>query len=146
MIFKPFSGCKVVVCGDSISAGVVYDEQEQKYIKSKDTVVCMMQNSLNCVITNISRFGNTIATALPRLKKDMDKEKPDVVVIELGGNDCDFKWDQIAADPESEHLPATDIGVFTDTIKQLIHSLMQQGIQPVLTTLPPLNPTAILNG
>jgi acyl-CoA thioesterase-1 len=144
MIFKPFNGCRVVVCGDSISAGVVYDEQEQKYIKSKETFVCMMQNSLNCAITNVSRFGNTIATALPRLKKDMDKVKPDVVIIELGGNDCAFKWDQIAANPTFEHFPATDIGVFAQTLKQLILSLKAQGVQPVLTSLPPLDPDRYL--
>lgn len=140
MSFKPLDHCKIVVCGDSISAGVVYDEDEEKYVKTKDTFVCMMQNRLNCAITNISRFGNTISTALPRLKKDMTKEKPDVVMIELGGNDCDYKWDQIAADPKAEHLPATDIGIFQRTLEQLAGSLNLQGIKPVFTTLPPLDP------
>lgn len=140
MSFELRNSCKVVVCGDSISAGVVYDEDEHKYVKSKETLVCMMQNSLNCVITNLSRFGNTISTALPRLKKDMAKEKPDVVVFELGGNDCDYKWDQIAADPKAEHLPATDINVFENTLEQLANSLKAKGILPVFATLPPLDP------
>lgn len=140
MIFKPSDSCRIVVCGDSISAGVVYDDSEQKYVKSKETFVCMMQNSLNGVITNLSRFGNTISTALPRLKKDMTTEKPDVVVIELGGNDCNYKWDQIAADPKAEHLPATDLGLFRSTLEQLSNYLKEQGIQAVFTTLPPLDP------
>jgi acyl-CoA thioesterase I len=140
MSFKPLDSCKVFICGDSISAGVVYDEGEQKYVKSRETFVCMMQNRLNCAVTNISRFGNTISTALPRLKRNMTKEKPDVVVIELGGNDCNYKWDQIAADPKAEHLPATDIGIFRNTLEQLAVSLKLQGIQPVFTTLPPLDP------
>lgn len=140
MSFKPLDSCKIVVCGDSISAGVVYDESEHKYVKSKETFVCMMQNKLNGAIKNLSRFGNTISTALPRLKKDMINEKPDVVMIELGGNDCNYKWDQIAADPKADHLPATDIGIFRSALEQLADSLKSQGILPVFATLPPLDP------
>ncbi len=144
MSFEPLGSCKIVVCGDSISAGVVYDESEQKYVKSKETFVCMMQNSLNCAITNLSRFGNTISTALPRLKKDMTKEKPDVVLIELGGNDCDYKWDQIAANPKADHKPATDIKLFENALETLSGSLKTQSIQAVFTTLPPLDPDRYL--
>jgi Lysophospholipase L1 and related esterases len=145
MQFQIPVSCKVVVCGDSISAGVIYDEREQKYVRSKETLVCMMQNRLNCAITNLSRFGNTIGAALPRLKKDLTKENVDVVVFELGGNDCDYKWDQIALHPEAEHLPATDLTVFENALKQIASVLKQKGILPVFTTLPPLDPDRYFN-
>lgn len=145
MDFTPRDDCRVVVCGDSISAGVVYDEAESRYVKSKDTFVFQMQQSLNCAVTNLSRFGNTISTALPRLFRDMKRERPDAVVIELGGNDCDYKWDQIAEDPAAEHLPATDIAVFESELKKCSGWLKEQGIQPVFTTLPPLDPERYFN-
>lgn len=139
MEFKfPFP-CKVVVCGDSISAGILFDENENRYIKSKDGFVNVLQGSLNCVITNISRFGNTIVTAIPKLKRDIDKEKPDIVLIELGGNDCDYKWDQIAANPTGDHQPATDAAVFEANLSELVDQLLSTGVAPVLMTLPPID-------
>ena len=146
MQFEIPDSCKVVVCGDSISAGVIYDEQEQKYIRSKDTLVCMMQNSLNCAITNISRFGNTIGAALPRLKKDLTKEPVNVVVFELGGNDCDYKWDQIAQDPQAEHLPATDLNEFENTLRETAGSLNKKASYPSLQLCPRWTRTDILCG
>lgn len=131
--------CKVVVCGDSISAGIVLDENENKYIRSKEGFVNLLQGSLNCVVTNISRFGNTIVTALPKLMKDMTKEKPDIVLIELGGNDCDYKWQEIASNPTGKHNPATDIDVFETDLYKLVDTLKSSGVAPVLMTLPPID-------
>lgn len=139
MDWNILAGCKVLVCGDSISEGIVYDEAAQKYVKAKENFVCMAQTHLNCAVTNISRFGNTIATALPRLSKRMGKERPDVVLIELGGNDCDFNWEQVAETPGGEHLPVTDIGVFSEALQRLAASLKGQHVLPVFATLPPLD-------
>lgn len=130
---------RIVVCGDSISAGVIYDETRGRYVKSAEGFVSLLQKSLNCAVTNISRFGNTIATALPKLSRDLGREKPDVVLIELGGNDCDYRWDQVAQSPESAHSPATDVQVFTESLTRTILSLREKGIRPVLTSLPPID-------
>jgi lysophospholipase L1-like esterase len=139
MDLKFKSPCKILVCGDSISAGVVFSEKENRYIKSKESFVCMLQNSLDGVITNVSRFGNTLTTALPKLKRDMEKQKPDIVLIELGGNDCDYKWEQVAENPLGEHLPATNIEDFKAGLISLISSLRKNDVAPVLTTLPPID-------
>lgn len=130
---------RIVVCGDSISAGVMYDEKRGRYIKSAEGFVDLLQASLNCAVTNISRFGNTVATALPRLRRDLIREKPDIVLIELGGNDCDYKWDQVARDPEALHHPATEVGAFASSLTELIGQLREKGIAPVLTSLPPID-------
>ena len=130
---------RIVVCGDSISAGVVYDEKRNRYVKSAEGFVSLLQKSLNCAVTNISRFGNTIVTALPRLRRTLLRERPDVVLIELGGNDCDYKWDQVAEKPDSPHSPATDVGVFVSDLTELIGQLREKGIAPVLTSLPPID-------
>lgn len=131
--------CRVFVCGDSISAGVVFDEKANRYVKSDKGFVCILQSSLNCVITNLSRFGNTIATALPRLWRALDKEKPDIVLIELGGNDCDYKWDEIAQNPSADHQPATAAAAFEKSLRDLIGTLRAKGVAPVLTSLPPID-------
>ena len=133
------SPCRIVVCGDSISAGIVLDEKRNRYVKSPDSFVSILQNSLNGVITNISRFGNTVVTALPKLKRDIGREKPDIVLLELGGNDCDYKWAQVAEDPTGNHLPATDVRLFASNLTGIIESLRKSGIAPVLTSLPPID-------
>lgn len=137
--------CKVLICGDSISAGIMYDDQAKRYVKSAEGFVNVLQNSLNCVVKNISRFGNTILTAVPKLKKNLESEKPDVVLIELGGNDCDFKWDQIALNPKADWQPATSVAEFQSALQGIISTLREKGIAPVLTTLPPLDPERYFN-
>lgn len=139
MEFRISSPCRIVVCGDSISAGIVLDESRNRYVKSSEGFVSILQNSLNGAITNISRFGNTVVTALPRLKKDICREKPDIVLIELGGNDCDYRWEQVAEDPAGCHLPATDVRLFASNLTGIIESLRKSGIAPVLTSLPPID-------
>lgn len=132
--------CQIVVCGDSISAGVIYDESEKKYVKTSKSYVSLMAQRLNGVIKNLSKFGNTISTALPRLAKDLESDNPDIVLIELGGNDCNFRWEKVADDPKGEHLPATDISTFAKALEALAISLKSRGIQAVFATLPPLDP------
>lgn len=131
---------KIVVCGDSISAGVIYDESEKKYVKTDKSYVLLMAERLNAIIKNISKFGNTVATAMPRLAKNLEAEKPDVVLIELGGNDCNYKWQSVADNPKAEHLPATDIVTFKNTLVTLAATLKSRSIQAVFSTLPPLDP------
>jgi acyl-CoA thioesterase I len=108
-------------------------------VKSKEGFVSLLQSSLTCAVTNISRFGNTIMTAMPKLRRDLEKEKPDVVLIELGGNDCDYKWAQIAVDPHADHRPATEAAVFEEKLNNLVGSLRADGVAPVLMTLPPID-------
>lgn len=67
------------------------------------------------------------------------QKKPDVVIIEFGGNDCDFDWDKIANDPEGHHEPKTDFNMFGKLLKNIIETLEKSGITPVLLNLPPID-------
>lgn len=125
--------------GDSISKGVVYDEERDKYVLLEKSFGNILQDKLNGVIQNAARFGNTIIKAAGRLQNDVLKKKPDIVVIEFGGNDCDFNWEEVAKDPKAEHQPNTDYNLFQSLLKGLIESLRKTGIVPVLLNLPPLD-------
>lgn len=65
--------------------------------------------------------------------------------LEFGGNDCDFRWDQISANPRAEHLPATTPERFFAMYGEVINKLKSKGIQPVLMTLPPLDAERYFN-
>lgn len=130
---------ELIVAGDSISKGVVFNEEKGKYTMLKENYVSIIGQKINGSITNLSKFGATITKGVEKLKGCFFQDKADIVLLEYGGNDCDFKWDEIAADPDSEHLPNTDFNSFENTMKDTISLIKEGGAVPVLMTLPPLN-------
>lgn len=133
------SDAKYIISGDSISKGVIYDEARRRYVVLKDNYVSLLQNKLKGAVNNTARFGNTLVKGIGNLKQDILKEKPHIVLIEYGGNDCDFNWDEIADNPDAEHSPKTDFVLFEKMLTETIHDLRRQQIIPVLMSLPPLN-------
>jgi acyl-CoA thioesterase I len=132
-------GYSYLVSGDSISRGVIFDEGQGRYSVLKDCYVALVQKKLKGIVRNASRFGNTLVRGIGRLGKDIAKDRPDIVLIEYGGNDCDFAWQEVAAHPELAHEPQTDLSLFEATLTDTIRSLKGRDIVPVLMTLPPLN-------
>ncbi len=135
---KSKNGYNILVSGDSISKGVIFDEEKMKYAISRDNYVSLVQKKLNGIVNNTSKFGNTVIKGIERLKSEIVKNKPDVVLIEYGGNDCDYKWDEIAVNPDSQYEPNTSIKVFEKTLSDGIKMLKEKRIIPVLMTLPHL--------
>jgi Lysophospholipase L1 and related esterases len=133
-----------LVSGDSISRGIVYDEAKGKYSVSDKGYVSLVQAKLKGVVSNVARFGNTIVRGAGKLGREIEMGRPDVVLIEYGGNDCDFAWDEVAAQPESAHEPQTGLGLFEETLARTVSALKDEGIVPVLMTLPPLNADSYL--
>jgi acyl-CoA thioesterase I len=132
-------GTKYMISGDSISKGVVLDEIRDKYVVLEDNYVALLQDKLKGAVRNTARFGNTLLKGVSYLKRDVQQEKPDIVLIEYGGNDCDFNWNEIADDPDAHHTPKTDFNVFERMLTETIEYLRSKQITPVLMNLPPLN-------
>jgi len=129
----------IIISGDSISKGIIYDEEKGKYTILNENYVTILQNKVKGVIYNISKFGCTLAKGVSKLKNEFIKHSPDLVLIEYGGNDCDFNWDEIAQNPEKEHKPRTDLNTFEKLLYETINLLTSNKVIPVLMTLPPLN-------
>ncbi|WP_138494641.1 SGNH/GDSL hydrolase family protein [Paenibacillus pinistramenti] len=130
---------KYIISGDSISRGVVYDEDRSKYVVLEENYVSLLQEKLRGAVRNTARFGNTLMKGITSLKKDILKDKPSIVLIEYGGNDCDFNWQAIAENPDAEHSPKTDFNLFEKMLTETIEYLRSQQITPILMNLPPLN-------
>ena len=60
--------------------------------------------------------------------------------MDFGGNDCDFKWREIAETPTETHLPAVPLPEFVERYRGMVRKLLRHDIVPILTTLPPLEP------
>lgn len=128
-----------IVSGDSISKGVVFNEEKGKYTMLQENYVSIIGDKINGTITNLSKFGATITKGVEKLRNRFFDDKADIVLLEYGGNDCDFNWEAIAADPYREHLPNTDFNFFEKTLKETISLITKGGAVPVLLTLPPLD-------
>lgn len=128
------------VFGDSIAKGVVFDAVKKKYVVAKNCCVNLFQSATGFLVKNYSRFGSTVLKGKELLLKYLP-ELPsyNCVVLEFGGNDCDFRWNEIAAHPDAKHRPNVDLSVFEQEYGDLIDKIKEQGAQPVLLNLPPLH-------
>ncbi len=131
--------CTILVSGDSISKGIIYDETKNRYIVLQENYVNLISQKFKGSIKNISRFGSTITRGINKLEEYIGKENPDIVLIEYGGNDCAFNWDEVADNPDADHLPQTEVGIFETSLRETIELLRNIKITPVLMSLPPLN-------
>lgn len=129
----------ILIHGDSIFRGVTYDSQKQRYIYAANRIENQISPLLNATLINKSKFGNTIEKSIQKLSANIEKYDPDYVVIELGGNDCDYDWKEVAQAPQQNHLCHTDFPRFKTTLLNMVHTIQDFGKIPILTTLPPLD-------
>ena len=129
---------KILVVGDSLSKGVILDEEKKKYTLLKDCFFSLLSEAVDAQMINASKFGSTVAQGQKQLESKMEKYDPDIVVIEFGGNDCDFRWDDIACDPMKDHIPNTPLDLFENSINEMVSYVQSNGKTVVLTTLPPI--------
>ncbi|MBR1835489.1 MAG: SGNH/GDSL hydrolase family protein [Bacteroidales bacterium] len=72
-----------------------------------------------------------------RLKEVKDG---DLVVLEYGGNYCNFDWAAISANPDADHLPLLSFGQFREFYGNAITKCQAIGARVALLTLPTLLP------
>jgi lysophospholipase L1-like esterase len=129
--------------GDSVARGIVLDEQG-RYSPLKDGFAARFSSQAGVSLVNHARFGCTIRKGREFLLRFLSREeKPSLerklAVLEFGGNDCDFRWDEIALSPDKDHKPAVTLDEFSDTYGAMIDALREKGYEPVAMTLPPLD-------
>ncbi len=128
------------VWGDSLLKGVVLDEMRGKYETLKNSVAAQCAKILGLDIANNSRFGSTVTKGCRSLTQALEKGLDcDAVVIEFGGNDCDFNWEEVSDAPDAPHQPRTPLDTFRQTYRDMIQAVRQRDIEPVLMSLPPLD-------
>ncbi len=132
------------VFGDSIARGVILDDQGS-YKPLKDCFASLAAEVLGVALINKARFGCTIVKGREIIERTLDRflgksKEPvfDYVFLEFGGNDCDFRWDEISVRPHAQHLPATPPELFVKHYSEVIEELRARGLKPILLTLPPL--------
>ncbi len=133
-------GRTIGIWGDSILKGVIFDDLKAGYALLKDNCVQIAARALGIAVVNRSRFGSTVDKGLQQLERALaDGLDCDAVLLEYGGNDCDFDWTAVSADPDRAHTPKTPMPAFEAGLKRMIELLLAHGIQPVLMSLPPID-------
>ena len=133
----------VTVWGDSILKGVVLDEQEGKYKVLKNSSINSFAEITGCSVKNNAYFGMTSTKALERITGFIEKRgigMEEIIILEFGGNDCDFNWAEISAEPDKDHQPKTTITAFKSSLQTMIEVFRKKGVTPILMNLPPLEP------
>jgi len=138
----------ITIWGDSILKGVILDEQDGRYKVMKNSSISSFAKITDYSIKNNAYFGMTSTKALNRIKASIENQPPkkdDIVIIEFGGNDCDYNWREIANAPDSIHQPKTTISNFKNSLQNMIDIFKKKGVTPILMNLPPLEPERYFN-
>lgn len=138
--------CKIEVYGDSILKGVLLDKTTKRYSTIKNSTIDYITSKIPINIKNNARFGYTINKGYEQLERDLNKGlNCDAVVLEFGGNDCDFNWKLISDNPKISCSPKTPLKEFENTYIKMINKLKEKSITPILTSLPPINAEKYIN-
>lgn len=130
----------ITAFGDSVLKGVVYEDEHYKITDDSFQKLC--EESLGITIENKARFGSTITRGESIFSRNLDAVREstgEYVILEFGGNDCDFNWKEISEDPDRKHLPMSTIADFTKTYTYIINEIKDMGKTPVLLSLPPID-------
>jgi len=128
------------VFGDSIGKGIVLRPDSNRYSTLKVNVHEVIGADESVVkIENYSMMGSTITKGLNIIERHFDKIKHySNVLLEFGGNDCDYNWKEISENPQGKFDCNTPINQFRQKYTELIKLIRQQQGNPIMITLPPL--------
>lgn len=130
----------IEIYGDSIMKGTFLDGEAQRYRFSSEKLINNFQDKFSIRVSNKSMFGCTIVKGYDLLCKHIEKGlECEAVLLEYGGNDCDYRWDEVAADPDFDHLPNTPLPLYIETYRKMVDRLQEKNITPIIMSLPPLD-------
>lgn len=128
------------VMGDSILRGVVFDTSVGKYKMINESAANMFSTDNKVLVNNHSKFGYTTDKALEKLPTILQQDKgSELMLLEYGGNDCDFDWHKVCENPELAHEPNVPFEKFKQNITFIIEKLIGANKKPVIVTLPPID-------
>lgn len=137
---------KIDIFGDSIMRGILLNSKDQRYYPMPADGIKSFEEEFSVSINNKAKFGCTIQKGSRQMEAALEKGLHcDSVLLEYGGNDCDFKWNEVSADPQGEHSPLTPLPLFESLYRQMIARLQALKITPIIMSLPPINSEKYLN-
>lgn len=133
---------KLVALGDSIIKGVLVrsEGERSRYSLADKSIVECCAEKLGGESLNLGKMGCTIEAGERILDRYLDKMSgAQYVLLEYGGNDSDYNWQEIAEAPEKDHFPRTRLEVFEQVYERVINRIKEMGAIPLVLSLPPMD-------
>ena len=106
---------QVTLLGDSILKGIQVDLGDRRYRTHNEINVEALESEFQLSIHNDAHFGATVRKGSRLLDRMLARKLPcDMMVMDFGGNDCDFRWKEIAEDPTGDHQPNVPLPEFVE--------------------------------
>jgi acyl-CoA thioesterase-1 len=129
------------IFGDSVCKGIIYDPENNRYQLSKQNFIRILSAKFKAKVKNFASFGATIKKGLTIFQRKKEEIiEPGIAFLAFGGNDCDYFWADVAQQPGINHQPNVDLESYFILYKELINSLQEKNIIPIIINLPPLDP------
>jgi acyl-CoA thioesterase I len=128
------------IWGDSLFRGILYDDKRNRHFIAPNSPVDLAAGRIGLPVINHARMGNTVVNGYECIAKtDPDTLNSHIVLLEFGGNDCDFNWAEVAENPQAEHSCRVPAELYRETLTKTVRLIQRASGVPVLTTLPPLD-------
>ena len=128
----------IYVYGDSLLKATTPDDDFRYHFHWQE-LLAGRETALSAVV-NRAKMGATVQKGEALVRHDLQRGiDAKLALVGYGGNDSDFDWTAIAANPEDTPLPRTPLPQFLQTLESITQSLLAQQVQPVLMTLPPID-------
>ena len=139
---KGGNAVKVTVFGDSIGKGVFTDGGKIEVLK--ENAVSLFEQWRGVKVDNKSGYGQSLKRTyekgvIDRYIQSLDKTEENIAVLELGGNDADFDWKEVALSPEEAHFPKTRIEEFSGIYSEILKKLTAAGVRAIACTIVPIS-------
>lgn len=130
---------RLEIYGDSILRGVTYSADTGRYgLCRKDRFSELGESGIET--KNNSRMGATIERGLEMLRRNLGEDAEGTVVLfEYGGNDCDYRWAEVSADPSGDFEPNIPEERYAEMYKEAIEYAKSKGARPVIASLVPID-------
>ena len=123
---------QVTLLGDSILKGIQVDLGDRRYRTHNEINVEALESEFQLSIHNDAHFGATVRKGSRLLDRMLARKLPcDMMVMDFGGNDCDFRWKEIAEDPTGDHQPNVPLPEFVELYREMIRRVRSHGIRPI---------------
>ncbi len=135
---------KIKIYGDSILKGVMFNEELNRYklfgYRFEELAEMGIEVENNC------RMGATIEQGFEILKDTLeDCDRDTMVLLEYGGNDCNYNWADVSENPEGTFLPNTPEDKFQKTYLEMIEFARKKGAFVAICNLVPIDSERFMN-
>lgn len=136
-----------IICtfGDSIMKGVVSSEKNTDgkplYRVSDNNFINRLGRQFGISVKNFACFGSTTTQGVKHIDRHKDDvAESDCIMLEYGGNDCDYNWKEVSENPYVTHIPKNPVDIFVSQYSALIQKIRSMNGNPIIMSLPLIDP------